>query len=394
MSSTPRIITVDPTDSIPSQIRAASDLMDRLVRQVDVPSATEALEELQYAPCDAVIAAWNLGAGMQGWELAARIRDKSPKTAIIILGDYDDTALDDDTRAQSPFVYLQRPYDIPQLIRVLQAAFDGGDIFEAAAQPAASVGATRDLGPVPEININKAGDITQMLLTDLNALAVLLTTREGHVVVERGTLGLINREALSHALAQGMTTNYDLRDIIGSNASSLEFYDGDEHDVYVLSVGFHYFISVIFDGQNGSRALGAVSRYGRRAAEDLIGLLGAYAWLILRAEPDTAPEPTQRKSQMRAVRPQPVQEEVTLEAATFGIDAAEPEAAATAAEPVMPQLDAIPDDQFDLDALFGAGDDGADELFSLDEVEELAKSEGSKGMVGYDQAIDLGILKN
>ena len=33
MASLPRIITVDPTGSIPQQIRAAFDLMDRLIIQ-------------------------------------------------------------------------------------------------------------------------------------------------------------------------------------------------------------------------------------------------------------------------------------------------------------------------------------------------------------------------
>lgn len=394
MSSTPRIITVDPTDSIPSQIRAAFDLMDRLVRQVDVPSAEEALEELQFAKCDAVIAAWNLGSAMQGWELAAKIKQQSPDTSIIILGDYDDTALDDDTRSQSPFVYLQRPYDIPQLIRVLQAALNGDDIFEAAAPPTGNIGEKRDLGPVPEINVEKATHMLRTLLADLNPLAILLADREGRVAVEAGTLGLINREELTHYLATGMITNFELRDTIGGNASSLEFYDGDEHDIFVLSVGFHYFMTVIFDGQNGARALGAVSRYGRRAAEDLIGLLGANAWLIRRAEPKPEPQPVQRKSQMRAARPQPVEEELTLAAGTFGD---EPETAAVvevATEPVIEQMDAIPDDQFDLDAIFGAGDDDGDDLFSMDELEELAKSEERKGMVGYEQAVDLGILKS
>lgn len=394
MSSTPRIITVDPTDSIPSQIRAAFDLMDRLVRQVDVPSADEALEELQYAKCDAVIAAWNLGEQTQGWALAAQIKKTSPDTNVIILGDYDDTALDEDTRAQSPFVYLQRPYDIPQLIRVLQAALDGESIFEAAAQPATGGTVTRDMGPVPEINIEKATDIVQPLLRDLNALAILLTNREGHVVVEAGTMGLINREELSHVLATGMNTNFDLRDIIGSNASSLEFFDGDQHDIYVISVGFHYFMSIIFDGQHGSRALGAVSRFGRRGAEDLIGVLGANAWLIRRSEPKAKPEPVMRKSQMRATRPQAAQEEVTLATGSFGGDTDQVEAVADVPqEPVMPQLEAIPDDEFDLDAIFGA-DGGGDDFFSMDEMEELAKSDGGKGMVGYDQAIDLGILKS
>ena len=65
MASLPRIITVDPTGSIHQQIRAAFDLMDRLVVQIDVPGPQEALEELERGGIDTVIAAWNLGNGVQ-----------------------------------------------------------------------------------------------------------------------------------------------------------------------------------------------------------------------------------------------------------------------------------------------------------------------------------------
>ena len=41
MASLPRILTVDPSGSIPQQVRSAFDLMDRLVVQIDVPGAED-----------------------------------------------------------------------------------------------------------------------------------------------------------------------------------------------------------------------------------------------------------------------------------------------------------------------------------------------------------------
>jgi DNA-binding NarL/FixJ family response regulator len=137
MASLPRIITVDPTGSIPQQIRAALDLMDRLIIQIDVPGPHEALDELKRGGIDAVIAAWTLGNGMQGWELAGKLKQINSNVAIIVFGDYDDTDLDEEMLAQSPFVYLKRPFDVPQLLNVLRAALEGGDIKAALKQPSA-----------------------------------------------------------------------------------------------------------------------------------------------------------------------------------------------------------------------------------------------------------------
>ena len=103
--------------------------MDRLVVQIDVPGPQEALEELERGGIDAVIAAWNLGNGTQGWELAAKLRNIDEKVNIMILGDYNDTELDDEMREQSPFVYMGRPFDIPQLINVLKAILDAEFVF-------------------------------------------------------------------------------------------------------------------------------------------------------------------------------------------------------------------------------------------------------------------------
>src|SRR5690606_30731027 len=162
MASLPRIITVDPIGSIPQQIRAAFDLMDRLVVQIDVPDPAEALRELERGGIDTIIAAWNLGNGTQGWELAAKLRQVDENVKIMLLGDYDDTELDDEMREQSPFVYLKRPFNIPQLIKVLEAAIDGGDIFAAVnahTDPAPSN--TVNLGNVPMVNADKADEVMQ-----------------------------------------------------------------------------------------------------------------------------------------------------------------------------------------------------------------------------------------
>jgi hypothetical protein len=342
---------------------------------------------------------------MQGWELAANIKQIAPDAAIMLLGDYDDTDFDDDTRDQSPFVYLKRPFDIPQLIRVLKAALEGRDIFQAVRPPAGEAAALPDMGPVPGIDADRADEVMQGVMTDLNPIAAMLGTRKGDIVVGRGTSDYINYDEIASTVVDAVLTNINLRDLIGGNAQSLQFFDGDEYDIFVLSVGLHHFLAIIFDGQSGSRQLGPVSRFGRRRAEDLIGILGANAWLIQRPVMDEDEDDEQRVR--RKSRPQPspsepedeVPELARAEFSTGEVPAVEPDieepAEAPAPQPAAPSMQAIDDDEFDPDLLFGDDFDEAeaDDLFDMDELSELARTEGRQGTIDQDEAERLGLLK-
>ncbi len=397
-SSLPRIITVDPTGSIPQQIRGAVDLMDRLIIQIDVPSGEEALDELKRSKCTAIFAAWSPGGNMKGWELAAKVKQIAPDTPIIILADYTDNELDSDTQASSPFIYLHRPFEIDRFLRILNAALDGEDVFAARDKKATTEMSAINLGPqfsaAPELTqLDKARSLTDKLMSDLNAMAILLCTREGNVLAERGTVGYVDRDELAQKLIPTMVANIELKEMVGGNVSLLQFYDGEEYDIYILSVGLHHFMAIIFDGQRGARELGAVSRYGRRTAEDLIGLLGAEAWIIRREQQQEKAATTPRKSEVaKTIKTQAEEEEEPLELARAELSTPEPEPVSA-----MPQLDAIPDDEFDLDKILGGSFDDSDgaDLFSMDAMEELAKltDGGKKGTLTPEEAANLGLIQ-
>lgn len=391
MGSLPRILTVDPTGTIPQIVRGAVDLMDRLVIQVDTPGGDEAIEEVKRGGYDLVISAWEPTRDhtMKGWELAAKVKLDSQDTSIIIVADENDPDMDQQTQDDSPFVYLQRPMNPRQFLRVLEAGLDGKDLKEALVTSSSSGdnGAEMDMGPVPPINVDHSQATLESLLTDLGAMAIVMSSRTGEVLLEVGAVGYLDRVSLTQAILPTMQANITMKDIVGGNSSALQFYDGSDYDVFVLSVGLHHFMAIVFDGEGGSRQFGGVNRYGRRAAEDLIAGLGAAAWIIHKPQQETV----RRKSELRQTAPAPAleEEELILESASFGEEEEEPQS-------VMPQMEAIADDEFDLDDIFGTGDDEGDfSLFDdLDSLEGLVNdsSDAPRGMMTMDQARDIGLI--
>ena len=404
MASLPRILTVDPTGRIPQQVRGAIDLMDRLIIQIDVPDGKQALEELKNASVTVVISAWVTGDQMPGWALAASIKRISPDTPVIILADVNDAQLDEETISSSPYVYLRRPFDIEQFFRVLTASLEGEDVFASLKPPATTNApiAQVSYNPVPSMNEERARGILQKMLTDLNAMGVLLCSRDGVPVLELGVIGL-DRNLTANHLVKAVMANIDIREMIGGNAATLQFYDGEDYDVYVLSAGYHYFTVLVFKGQDGARQLGNVRLVGRRAAEDLVALMGMEAWLLRRIEEEEKTTAAPRRSD--AVKT------VTAAAAAARVVEVEPEQPLALADiavkkdktaevqviEVVPLMEAIADEDFNLDDIFGAAPVAGevDDLFSLENLEELANVDTSKrGTFNWDDAVNNGLLKS
>lgn len=382
MPALPRVITVDPTWTLARIVRAATDLLDLSVIQVDVPGGLDALDEAKRG-ANLVVTTWELYDDMRGLELALRVKQVSPDTAVMILADIDDPeTLDDETLAESPFIYMHRPVDLPQFLQALIAGIKGEDIFQAA-QSSAPVDAAPNHGPVPQIDANNARAIVDRLLSNVGAMAIILANRVGDTILERGAVGYLNREQLTRALRPMVGTTIEMSELVGGQASSLQFYDGEDKDVFVFSVGLHHFLCVVFDGQAGSRQFGLVNRFGRQAVQDLIALLGASAFVIERGTQAEAPRP-----EKKTARKLKTAVEETLAPVIERPTVTEP-------EPEPLRLDPIKDLDFSILDQLGALDTAqADELFDPEKLAEMANKSSGRKSVSFDEAIDLGVLGN
>lgn len=368
------------------------DLLDRSVRQVDVPTSADALEELK-AGCHLLVAAYQLDGTMKGIEFAIRVRQTSPETSVIIIGEEGDPdEFDDETAKESPFVYMVRPVDAQKFLRVLVAGMEGHDKMIAALNPpiAETAGAImHDMGPVPELDLRKARDIVDPLLRDLSSMAIIIASRDGQLLLESGAVGYIDREKLVGALLPNIMTNISVRSLVGGDLSTIQFYDGDEFDVFVLSVGMHHFMCVLYDGQTGSRQFGNITRYARKAVLSLIDILGANAFFI---QPPVVKE-IKEAAPARRSKPSKIetQEEERIDLAPMEIPAS-PEPVAVVSAPMFePISDFNPDD------IFGTPVDSAgslDDLFDPDKLEQLAKQSDQGKFLSWDEAAKIGAIKS
>ncbi len=382
MPSLPRIITVDPTSTIARIVRSVMDLMDRAVIQVDVPGGPEALEEIGRGGTHLVVTALEIGDEMKGFELALRVKQTAPESGVIILADVDDPeGLDAETTADSPFVYMRRPVDIQRFQNVLMAGLAGEDMFAAlSSQPATTTAIDR--GPVPAMDKNKSQQILDTLLHDVGGMAVVLADRNGEVLMERGAVGFLNRMQLTTALVPTVNTTIDMGELIGGQPSVVQFYDGEDKDVFVFSAGLHHILCVIFDGQAGARQFGIVNRYGRKAAEDLIALLGANAFIIEKPRQvmkEEAAPATKRPKKKGTEELEPVIERPVV----------------PVPEPEPLKLDPIAN--FDVDIFSQLGDlsdSDADDLFDPDKLAEIAEEQSKRkgGKTSLEEATELGII--
>jgi CheY-like chemotaxis protein len=400
MAALPRIITVDPIGSVSRIVRAAVDLLDLPLVQIDVPDGSEALAEAPRASL--IVAAYELDepdAKMTGFQLAQRIQRASGEAGIIVIADVDGP----EERAvaaeyNGAFAYFRRPLDGQQFLRVLAVGISEGAVAMKTAMTtpvAAARSSSTPNAPIPPLDLSQAQAIIDGLLTDLGAMAIILASRNGETLLERGAVGYIDRERLTKALMPIMTTNIGVKDLFGGQVSTVQFYDGEDHDVFVLSVGLHHFVCVMYDGQQGARQFGLVNRFGRRAVEDLIGLVGANAFFIQMPVVDDEDDLARARPKVRKpVRRHSDEDDEPIVLAPAELIPQEP--ASPPPQPVAkPAADPIAN--LNPDELFGQDfDELTEDLFDPDKLEEIARQsqQTSRSTIDWDQAVGLDILKN
>lgn len=373
MSSVPRIVIVDAVGDIVRIVRGALALMNRQFILVEVLSPDAALEEVANSHVDLVVTAYQLPGEEDGIVLANRVVHESLDTPVIVMAQEGDPV--PETTANLPCQYFVRP-TVEPFLRGLRVALDG----ETAAAPIVSDGVMSgvDLGPIPPVDLNPIRDVIVGLIRDVGAMGIILADRSGRVLIDEGATGYIDRETMAAVMGPMLARVADIGPLVGGRAWSMHYYNGERLDVYGLALGVHFLLGLIFEGTN-RRAMAAVMLYGRKAADQIIDMIGEDAFQVGEA---------QAQAELEVQLPEAAREEaVDIQLPAEPVPSPADKLTSTMLEP-LPDLD--------VDALFGQGIDEseADSLFDPDEISSLAASIDADDdeRVGYDEAIDMGIL--
>ncbi len=384
----PRIIVVDDNQGIYNIVRASLELLGRRPRLIETHTGDDALVELRIASPDLLVAAQTLS-GMSGETLAVHAKRELAALPVIVIGSERDPELDDDTLSKAPFQYLRRPFTPEAFLRALRIALDGP---EAVPQDTP----VEDLmGPVPVIDNEKLRPILFKLMREVGAMAAVMADRNGKVITYEGAAGYVDRDLLASGLGPGFGNTAKILPIIGDQPRVLKYYDGDKLDLFSLALGLHYFITLIFEGNAGDRAIGTVKRLGAQAVNDMLAVIGDVAFGAKPApKPVPGAKPAPEATSGRRSRKTLTQETPAAPAASSKTTApAKPAAAPKAERPASASTSSAGFDLSLLDNLDKVDLSKADELFDPDKLASSASNLGGN-KISFDDALLQGIIGN
>ena len=116
-----RVLVVDDNEVFRRPLQRALEAAGFEV--VAVPSAEDALEALHGSTVDVLLTDHRLP-GMDGVQLITRIKATHPALAIIVMTAYGTIESAVEARRAGADDYLEKPFEVPDLLRALQRALD------------------------------------------------------------------------------------------------------------------------------------------------------------------------------------------------------------------------------------------------------------------------------
>jgi CheY-like chemotaxis protein len=376
MASIPRILAVDSTDQVGTIIRGALTLLDRRFILVEVPNAEDALDELRNTQVDLMVTAYSLP-DLNGLELASRAVRESAGTPVIVLSGASDPEIEREKLENVPFTYLVRPIGEP-FLRAVRMGLDG--VASVAAQEAdVQSSEAFDLGPIPDIDLHVLQDHLMPMVRETTALGAFVANRLGRIIYTEGITGYgdFDMTLCAASLAPHFAHTVNLREIIGGNAATLQYFDGNNYDLFAIALGLHYFVVLVFDGAKRA-AFGPVTNYGRKEADSIIDKIGAEAWNF------------RRQIRQTITQNMPVITSAVMESIAIPEIPEEPEYLGLE-EPLV-KLEPV--QNLDIDRIFNQqiDENSFDDMFNETDLTQDNIFTTGDNHVSFDEAMNMGIL--
>lgn len=264
--STKRILIVDDEPKVAFFFQKNLEMVDKSYQVKAVNSGSEALVEIQADSYDLMVTDLRMP-GMSGLELLRQVRQVSPRTQTILVTAFGGQNVWREADQLQVFRSLSKPLKIPELV---------SSVREALAQPD-----NLPNGAVVVMSGESFEAIArrlEMLRVDVGAHAVVLADTTGHVLVEIGMLPKLDVSSTLALLGGTMAASSALTEQLHyPQTVHLTYYEGPPYDLYTVSLGKHFFLTIFFDRRqsaNNPSRIGIVWLYTRRILDELLELLG------------------------------------------------------------------------------------------------------------------------
>ncbi len=195
--------------------------------------------------------------GMSGLELIGHVRREYPETRAILITGFGSPEIEAQARLLADG-YLTKPFNLPDVLRLVQDVIR--DPHSGASAQAVIV----------ENGLEEIKRCLDDLYVDAGATYVMLLDMNGHMLIDRGDPGAVERSMLNSLLCTGMTTSGELeRAFKERHAFDTLHYNGERYEIYLRRVNDRSLLALLLDLNQTSAKMGGVRIYLKRAVAEI-----------------------------------------------------------------------------------------------------------------------------
>jgi len=239
-------------------LRSSLALSGRACSLIDVRSGEEALTELTRGPVHLLITDLRLP-GISGYELLQRYKQLHPHARSIIFTDQPAQELQAEAEELGIVALFQKPI--------------GTNFFLEAVDRALEAFTGEDEANGIQRGQTQVEGILQQVLHTLSADLTLLINANGEIIAQSGESEIPDLETTLISMTNAFNAGQKTSALLGSSyPGSIQYFDGNTHDLYLASVGTTHALVIILRSGQETIKMGAIVHYGKRAAGALLDL--------------------------------------------------------------------------------------------------------------------------
>ena len=235
-----RILIVEDAREVSRLLHSALDMLEYKLDILEMPSGEEAILDSSRNPIDLLVTDYRLP-GISGVELMRKVRKYRPNVKVILITGQTDPKIRKEVSEAGADAFFIKPVPIADFL----------DSVERHLGLVGTILPPEPIAPADEVEIQpNLPDIMVNLRLELEAIAVLFLSDNGHILARAGDLPDRNEEvSLLSSLLSIYCAGQKVARLIGQKvASNWYVFDGAQYDLIFAPVGMAHAMLVIGKG--------------------------------------------------------------------------------------------------------------------------------------------------